>query len=197
MRVHVSRRLSADDRHPGRVLPIVRVERAVIDAASWTLEPRRACGLVLAAVQQRLVCIEAPLDVLDTAGRVRHSRAIRRVLIDAEGGVQSMAELDLSQLSARYGLPQPVRQSVRRDSQGRRRYLDGWYRRADGRVVHLEVDGGVHLEALRWWDDMDRQSDLAIADDALVLRVAASALRSDPATVALRLGRAVGVQVTW
>ncbi len=193
----MSRRLREENRHPSRALPIVRPERAVVDAASWTRNRRQACGLVLAAIQQRLVRIDGLLDVLDTAGQIRHSKALRRLLIDAEGGVQSMAELDLSQLSSRYGLPQPLRQGVRRDSKGRRRYLDGWYRRADGRAVHLEVDGGVHLDALRWWDDMDRQSDLAIAEDALVVRVAASALRCDPAGVARRLARALGLQISW
>ena len=120
-----------------------------------------------------------------------------RVLLDAEGGAHSLAEVDLGAISRRYGLPEPGRQAVRRDSSRRRRYLDGWYRRNDGRVVHVEVDGATHLDPRRWWDDMDRQTDLAIAEDALVVRVAAAALRADPAAFARRLARALALTVTW
>lgn len=44
---------------------------------------------------------------------------------------------------------------------------------------------------------MDRQTDLAIAEDALVVRVAAAALRADPAAFARRLARALALTVTW
>ena len=60
-------------------------------------------------------------------------------------------------------------------------------------MVHLEIDGSVHLNVDVWWEDMDRQTDLAIAEDALVVRIAAAALRSDPFDVAKRLSRALGV----
>jgi hypothetical protein len=114
-------------------------------------------------------------------------------LYDIEGGSQALSEIDLVKLCRSYGLPEPFRQAVRRDSRGRRRYLDAWLRRRDGRVVHLEIDGSVHLNADVWWDDMDRQPDLAIAEDALVVRIAAAALRADPFDVAQRLSRALGV----
>lgn len=133
LRVHVSRRLNHDDRHPARLLPVVRPARAVLDAASWTRDRRAACALLLAAVQQRLVRPDDVLQVLDRSGRIRHRNALRRVLLDAEGGAHSLAEVDLGAISRRYGLPEPGRQAVRRDSSGRRRYLDGWYRRNDGR----------------------------------------------------------------
>ncbi|MGN6473816.1 MAG: hypothetical protein ACTHK4_09250, partial [Mycobacteriales bacterium] len=54
VKVHESRRFGPEDIHPGRVLPQVRIERALIDAAVWSRPPRTACGIVAAGVQQRL-----------------------------------------------------------------------------------------------------------------------------------------------
>ena len=54
VKVHVSRRFTVDDRHPARALPVVRIDRALVDAATWTARPRRAAAILVAGVQQRL-----------------------------------------------------------------------------------------------------------------------------------------------
>ena len=46
-------------------------------------------------------------------------------------------------------------------------------------MLLVEVDGGIHLEPLIWWDDQSRSNDVGIADDALVLRFSTVALRTD------------------
>ncbi len=193
MKVHVSRRLRPEDAYGGRALPQVRPSRALIDMAAWSANPRTACAILAAGVQQRLVTPDLLRTELAGAGKVRFHRLMAATLHDIEGGSQALSEIDLVRLCRLYGLPEPFRQAVRRDSRGRRRYLDAWWRRADGRVVHLEIDGSVHLNPDVWWDDMDRQTDLAISEDALVVRVAAAALRADPIDVAKRLSRALGV----
>jgi very-short-patch-repair endonuclease len=48
--------------------------------------------------------------------------------------------------------------------------------------VHVEIDGGQHLDARQAWSDMRRQNELWIAGDR-VLRFPAWALRHDPGAV--------------
>jgi hypothetical protein len=71
VRVHVSRRLSEEDLHPGRALPTVRLERALVDAAAQTRLPRLACALFAAGVQQRLTTAQRLTVELGRAGRRR------------------------------------------------------------------------------------------------------------------------------
>jgi hypothetical protein len=197
MKVHVSRRLRPDDVHAARLPPQVRPARALVDTAAWSETSRAACAVLAAGVQQRLVTPQQLWVELERAGKVARHRLLAGVIHDIDGGSHALAELDLVKLCRAYGLPEPLRQQVRRDAKGKRRYLDAWWRRADGRVVHLEVDGSIHLEPDHWWDDMDRQSDLTIAEDALVLRVASLALRAEPFEVAQRIARALGVPLRF
>jgi very-short-patch-repair endonuclease len=90
-----------------------------------------------------------------------------------------LAELDFVDLCRRHHLPEPSRQTVRRDATGRRRYLDAYFEEWH---VHVEIDGGQHLDPRQAWADMKRQNDLWIFGDR-VLRFPAWTLRSDPATV--------------
>lgn len=193
MRVHESRRLRPEDQHPALRPPQVRAARAILDMAAWSGGARTACAVLAAGVQQRLTTVDQLRQELAQAGKIQFHRLLGAVLNDIEGGAQALSELDLLGLCREFGLPEPTQQQVRRDSQGRRRYLDAWWRRADGRVIHLEVDGSAHLDVDHWWDDMDRQTDLAIAEDALVIRVAAAALRIDRREVAVRIARALQV----
>ena len=88
-------------------------------------------------------------------------------------------------------MPYPHRISrVRRDVAGRRRYLDATWRRSDGRLVVVEVDGALHLVATRWWDDQLRQNELTLAD-AIVLRFPSVIIRTEPTVVATQLRRAL------
>ena len=75
-------------------------------------------------------------------------------------------------------LPVPLRQVVRVEPSGRRRYLDATWRRA------------LHLAPGTWWDDQLRQNELVLADE-LVLRYPSVVIRSEPALVARQLRRAL------
>ena len=55
VKLHESRRFRpADILHAARAVPRTRPARSIIDAATWSKWPRRACAILCAAVQQRL-----------------------------------------------------------------------------------------------------------------------------------------------
>jgi hypothetical protein len=191
MKVHESRRISPEDAQPGGGPPRVRLARAVVDMGAWASTSRGCCAALAAAVQQRLATVEQLRAELARAGQVNRCRLMAAVIGDVEGGSQALSEIDFVKLCRRFGLPVPERQQRRRDSSGRVRYLDAWLRRKDGRVIHVEIDGAVHLNPLSWWDDMDRQTDLAIDEDALVVRIATVSIRIDARAVAVRMARAL------
>jgi hypothetical protein len=182
--VHVSRRFGAADVHPSRRPSIVRVERAVVDAAAWERSPRRAAGLVAAAVQQRLTTAFRLQRELSSAGLVRHRQLLLAVLTDLAGGARSVAEIDLGPVCRRAGVPLPVRQAVRARGGGRRYYLD-----ADFGGFTVEVDGEPHVRVTNWIDDTVRHNELVILGDR-VLRVPSLLLRAAPELVADQLRRA-------
>jgi hypothetical protein len=158
----------------------------LVDAAVWSASPRRACALVAAGVQQRLTTVERLRRELLKAGAVRHRRLLLGVLDDIAGGAQALSEIDFAGLCRRAGLPAPTRQAVRRDSRGRRRYLDVEWRLPDGRVLVVEVDGGVHLVAAQLWEDQLRQNDLVLQGD-MVLRYPSFIVRTEPRLVIAQL----------
>lgn len=105
-------------------------------------------------------------------------------------GAQALSEIDFIRLCRRAGLPAPVQQAVRIEPSGRRRYLDALWRRADGRLVAVEVDGAVHLAPRRWFADQLRQNELSLTG-ALVLRYPSVVIREEPKLVLDQLRRAV------
>jgi very-short-patch-repair endonuclease len=110
--------------------------------------------------------------------------------VDISQGADALSEIDFARLCRRHGLPAPQRQAVRRERSGRRRYLDASWRRRDGRLVVAEVDGALHLDQRRWWDDQARQNELVLAD-AVVLRFPSVVVRTDEHYVAGQLRRAL------
>jgi hypothetical protein len=176
-----SRRFSPSDVSKSRRLPVVSIERAVIDAAAWTDSPKVACALVVAAVQQRLTNPRALRTELARVGRLRHRALLDLVLADIEGGADSLAEIDLTKLARRAGLPPPIRQSVRYDRSGRRRYLD-----VDFGTFSVEIDGGFHIRPLNYWADARRQNDLLLVGQR-ILRFPSVALRVEPDVVVAQL----------
>ncbi len=191
MVVHESRRFEPDRDITGVSLPRTSGPRSIVDAAAWSTTPRAATGILLSAVQQRVATPAQILEALELAGQVQYRRLLRSVAVDAEGGTHALSELDLTSLLRRSGLPEPRRQRVRTDQQGRRRYLDCEFVRADGRLVVLEIDGGVHIEASNWWDDQLRQTDLVVQDDALWLRIPSPMLHLDPDHVLRQVAQAL------
>ncbi len=171
---------------------VQRLPDALLVAASTFASPRPACGILAAAVQQRLTSAPALHAALDEAAKLTHRAALRAAIGDLGQGSQALSEIDFYALCKRYRLPLPERQTIRREPSGRRRYLDATWRRSDGRLVVAEVDGALHLAVTRWWDDQLRQNELSLAD-ALVLRFPSVIIRTEPATVAAQLRRALGL----
>lgn len=189
--VHESRRLSADDIHPGRTLPQLRPARASVDAASWTRQPRRAIAILAATVQQRLCRPDQLHEACASAGRIRQLNLIRLHLDDIAGGAEALSEIDLVRLCRAFGLQPPVQQQVRRDVDGRRRYLDCLWELPDGSRLVLEVDGAHHLSVEQWSRDMQRERGLVLRVGR-VLRCSAFEARNEQSALADDL-RAAGV----
>jgi hypothetical protein len=167
-----------------------QLPHALVVTSRGFRNPRPACGLLAAAVQQRLV---TPAELLAAVSRptcTRHRRVLTASLHDIAGGTQALSELDFVRICRRGGLPRPQLQAVRRDRDGARRYLDAYWDRADGPNVIAEVDGAIHLDAMNWWADQKRQNALSL-DGAIVLRFPSLALRIDEAGVVAQLRAAL------
>lgn len=176
---HVTRRPL--DLHPARRPATLRLEAAAVDAVRRLATPRLRCALLAALVQQRLTTAERLRAALLPASRLPSRRLVLLVLDDIAGGAGSLAEIDFSRLARRAGLPSPLRQSVRLDAAGRRRYLD-----ADFGGFAVEVDGAVHLRPSTWWSDQARQNELVLTGSRL-LRFPSVAVRLDEPAVARQL----------
>jgi hypothetical protein len=163
---------------------------ALLRAGATFRNPRPACGILAAAVQQRLLKADDLDEALDRFTRVRHRHDLRLAVADIAGGAEALSEIDFARLCRRHGLPEPMRQVVRREKDGRRRYLDATWRRRDGRLIVVEIDGALHLVPRRWWDDQIRQNELALAD-AVVLRYPTVFLRVEERVVVDQLKRAL------
>ena len=167
-----------------------RIGRAAVLAASSFASTRPACGLLAATVQQRLIRPSDVVGAVEAASRTRHRRPLLAAAQDIAQGAQALSEIDLARLCRRQGLPEPLRQAVRQEPSGRRRYLDAEWRTRSGRRVVAEVDGALHLIAGRWWDDQLRQNELAIAGD-VVLRFPTVVVRNEVHLVVDQLTRAL------
>ncbi|MGC4804786.1 DUF559 domain-containing protein [Micromonospora sp. DT233] len=168
---------------PRRTMPA----RSIIDAAQWAQDDDAARAVIAAGFQQRLIGGDELHRVLDRLPRIRRRRLILATAADAAGGAHSLAELDFLGLVRRAGLPEPTRQKVRYDSTGRRRYLDAYF---DEWQVHVEIDGGQHLDPRQAWADMLRQNALWVDGDR-VLRFPSWAVRSRPQEVVAQLRAAL------
>ncbi|GAB1688927.1 hypothetical protein [Krasilnikovia sp. M28-CT-15] len=131
-----------------------------MDAAQWARTVAEAQAIVAAGFQQRLVREANVRAVLERLPRARRRWIIARAVDDSTGGAHSLAEIDFVALCRRHRLPEPSLQVVRSDAAERRRYLDALFEEWQ---VHVEVDGGHHLEVRQAWADMSRQNALWIA----------------------------------
>lgn len=190
--VHESRRLR--DEHVVEVagLRVHSVARAAVDAAAWQGSWRTAAGLMAAVVQQHLATPGDLFAMLDEVGRVRHRRTMRLAVADVVGGADSLAEIDFARLCRRAELPEPTRQAVRRDAQGRRRFLDVEWRLPGGRRFVVEIDGIGHMERDRWYDDLLRDAELGEEAGTVRVRLPAMAARREPERVLAVVRRHLG-----
>lgn len=172
--------------------PVHRVADALLVAAASFPSGRPACGLLAAAVQQRLVTVADLRGCIGRAPRVRHRRLLLAAVEDIAQGSQALSEIDFVRLCRRFGLPPPEQQAPRRERGGRRRFLDATWRRGDGRLVVVEVDGALHLDQRRWWEDQHRQNEIVLSN-AIVLRFPSVVVRTQPDVVATQIRRALGI----
>ncbi len=192
VRVHRTRRLPSCDVRDLAVPPSTMPARSVVDAARWASSDREARAIIAAAFQQRLVAGDDVHRVLRRLAPIKRSKLIAVTAADASGGAHSLAELDFLALSRRAGFPEPALQVVRRDTRGRKRYLDLLYEEYG---VHVEIDGGQHMDVQQAWADMQRQNDLWIAGER-VLRFPAWLVRERPADVVAQV-RAALIAAGW
>jgi hypothetical protein len=185
--VHRSRSLGPADVHPVRRPPRTRTARSILDAASWMRTENSTRAVLAASVQQRLIRADDLVASLARRGTLPRRALIRATIADIASGAQALSELDFCRLTRRYGLPEPDRQVLRRDSAGRARWLDACWERA--RVV-VEIDGLWHMDADAWWADMRRDNELTISGYR-VLRFPAFAVRDHPEVVAAQIADAL------
>lgn len=178
-----TRRPLATFRRSDRGLPVCRLEPAVLHFAAYQRSTRTAEGVIAAVVQQQLTTPDRLLAWIDRMQPLRWARLFRRTLGEISGGAHSVAELDVRRTCRRFRLSLPRRQTKRRDSHGRVRFTDCEWLLPDGRTLVLEVDGGFHMQAEHWEDDLARQRALT-ATDRLIVRCTARELRDQPESVA-------------
>jgi hypothetical protein len=185
--VRRTRHLPVADAAIGSLPGSTTVARALVDAGQWARDDAEAVAVVAAGFQQRLVAGDDVHSVLARMRGVRRERLIREAAEAARGGSESISEIEFLRLCARNGLPEPSRQVVRRDGQGRRRYRDALF---EPYAVHVEVDGSQHMEVRAWGEDMRQHNDIAIAGERL-LRFTAWQVRHTPADVAMQIRAAL------
>lgn len=191
VKVHESRRFSAEDiiLAPGPAR--VSNARGGIDAGAWQRWSRFACAMMAAVVQQEMCTADELRAELDICGAIRHRRHMQLALLDIVDGARSLGELDIGRMCRRYGLEPPVRQRLRKDPAGRTRYLDCEWDLPNGEIVVLEVDGQHHKEVAYWVADMKRERKIVIGR-RWVLRASTVEVRLDAADLASDLA-AMGV----
>jgi very-short-patch-repair endonuclease len=166
--------------------------RSAVDAAQWARADDEARSLVAAACQQCLVTPEELLAVAHRMPRARRRALVAQTANDAAGGAGALSEINLVRLCRRARLPMPDLQERRKDAAGRVRYLDAYWRQFR---LHVEVDGGHHMEVAHWERDMRRQNDIWIEGDR-ILRFSAYQVRHRPLEVADQIRRAL-VAAGW
>lgn len=191
MTVHESRRFDVAHVVYGRAPQLTSLARATVDAAVWARDPRTAARVLVAPVQQRFEHPGNLLRELESAGRVRHRRILLPLCRDLVGGAHALSEVEFLAFCRRHGLPRPYLQ-VRSDAGGRRGYLDATFRRPDGHVVRVEVDGGVHLTLTSRWLDTANDNDATLAGE-VVLRFPSVALYLDDPRAVRQLRQALGL----
>lgn len=179
--VRSSLHLGNADIHPVRLPRRTRLPRSVVDAASWAGTELKTQAIIAASVQQGLVSPRSLDSVVQVLVKVHRRRLIVETIRDVAGGSLSEYELLFLKMCRRFNLPTPARQRRRKDAAGRWRYLDVDF---DDYQLVAEIDGQQHMEALAWWEDMERNNDVVVEDGKTLLRFAGFALRRQPSHVA-------------
>lgn len=191
--VHYSRFLSEYDVEPQPGPRRTRAARSLVDAAAWLPTDRGALAVLAAGVQQGLARPEDLLREVERKRRFPKGNLVKAAIADICGGSQALSELDFLENVVRgCDLPVPDRQVPRRDSNGRRRWLDAVYEKA--RLV-VEIDGAGHMDVGQYRDDMNRDRELALAGYT-VLRFPAFMVRHRPQQVAAQIRKVLDAATT-
>lgn len=155
--------------------PRTRFSLATVRAAMWARSDRQATLLMLMAVQQGFTTADRLAAELLDIRRDGRLGLMYGVLVELDGGIRSLSELDFVQGCRDRDLPEPESQAIHRTKDGTY-YLD--FRWPDWHVV-VEVDGIQHTWVTEIVDDALRQNSLVLAGDT-VLRLPALGLRLCP-----------------
>lgn len=185
--VHRTTLLPRSDVHRGSGPPRTAPARSLVDAAQWQRSERRAQTIIASGLQQRLARVDDVRSVVAAMPRLRHRALISEAIAFCAEGAQSLPEAEFIRLCRNAGLPSPQMQHPRPDPAGRRRYLDAYF---PEQRLHVEIDGGHHMEVRHWWADMRRQNSLWIPGER-VLRFPAWAIRHRPEEVLAQLKAAL------
>ncbi|MCB1255276.1 MAG: hypothetical protein M9891_02920 [Austwickia sp.] len=182
---------------------LVPPERAVVDAAREAQGPERAEGLVIEAVQRRIVRLDDLASMNSLLG-LRWSALAERAIRSAAGGAWSVPEAGLYRLVSRSAtLPEMWCNPVLKTSGGLRLLSpDGWF---DDVGLAVMVHSRTWHDGQRWDGTVERDGDL-VAHDVRVLPLAPTSIEREPARVlarieqtyraALRSGRTTDVVAT-
>jgi hypothetical protein len=106
--LHRSRLLGADDVHPAKRPPRMRIARSLVDAAAWMRTDRGTQAVLAAGVQQRLVRPADLLTVVAGNPRLRRRPILLSTLNDILGGAEALSEIDFTRLVIRaFDCPNP------------------------------------------------------------------------------------------
>lgn len=183
-----TRRWRADDVEFGGI-PRTRPAVAAVLAALWATSDRQAALILTMTVLQGLCRVE---DIARAMLRVRRDKRrpfIHGVLIDLDGGVRSLSELDMVRGCRERGLPAPDLQVVRKAMSGSY-YLDARWRHWG---VVVEVDGIQHTWVENLVADAIRHNAIATSSD-LVLRLPVLGLRLCPDAFFEQIGQALALR---
>ncbi len=161
----VSRQLGPEDINSLRSPPRTRPSRAAIDVASRAPTDVVCRGTILAVVQQGVTTPRQLRDVVRRFPTLPRRRLIRESILDADGGIQSVPELEFDQIRIARHLPAPSRQVVVRRDDGRY-YLDAEWEKFQARC---EIHGAPHFSVAGWSDDMERQNNIVLTRGSLLV----------------------------
>ena len=167
----------ADKLEPRRVM----LPYAVISMAGKAPTDAAAYRILTSAAQQRLIRTQHIRDAVEMTPKLRRRRLILETLVDIDDGAQSLNELAMQRLVRRSRLPTPKLQLVAATKRRRSRLDGGWPEFG----VYFEIDGAGHFEVTKWYDDADRQNEVALSVEpgSTLLRWPGYVVRREPERV--------------
>lgn len=161
-------------------MPRVDPHLAAVQASAWATSDSEVLYVLTSAMQQRVITATRLQAEAKAQPRARRRVLTMEIADEFAAGMQSMNERRFASLCRNFGLPEPSRQTRRLDPAGVWRSTDAEFMMRDGRTLIVEIDGLHHLEPLNWLDDIDRQNDLVLSVNGVVLRVATWTLKRNP-----------------